>query len=257
MTITPASPNLNIEHLQPNAAQPEVVVDAAIDALDAKITAGVSVVVGHTNAAVLTQDDQAAGSIFMLIPGGSPGPTADCTVTFAAFGMGLFAVHNKTAFPATLQVAAQPATPPVLQAGLVGIFYSDGVNVVSVAGGSAGGLIAGLPATEDLAAGDLVNVFTSGGAAKMQKANATDASKPVQGFVLSIVLTGNSGVWYGGAQINNGLSGLTPGAVYYLDTTAGGVTDTPPSSSGNIVQEVGVALNATTLAFFPKGFVQL
>lgn len=259
MTISPASPNLDIEHLQENAVEPEVVVDEAIDAFDKKITGAVSVVVGHTNAAALTQAEQAQGSIFVLVPGGSPGPTADSTVDFAAFGMGLFTVHNKLSFNATLQIASQPMMAPVLGPGLVGLFDCDGVNVVAVAGSvsTGGGIIATLPTTQDLVSGDIVNIFTSGGVAKMRKADATDASKPAQGFVLSAILTGASGVFYGGGQLNNGRSALTPGAVYYLDTTAGGVVAVAPSTSGNIVQEVGMALSATVLAFFPKGFVQL
>lgn len=260
MTITPATPNLDIPHLQPNAAQPEVVVDAALDLVDAKITGEVTVVIDHTNAAVLTQDQQALGSIFFLTSGGSPGQSAAATVDFAAFGMGNFTVHNKTAFSATLQISGQSSTPPVLLAGIVGSFYSDGLNVVGVATGTTGGgggIVAGLLASTNLLAGQVVNVFNSGGSAKMQKADATDETKPASGFVLAPVMSGASGVFYGGGQIITGLSGLTPGSVYYLDTTAGGLTDTPPSTSGNIIQEVGYALNATVLAFFPKGFVQL
>jgi hypothetical protein len=47
------------------------------------------------------------------------------------------------------------------------------------------------------------------------------------------------------------MSGLTPGAKYFLATTAGGVSATAPSGSGNVVQPVGVAINATTLSFNP------
>ena len=43
---------------------------------------------------------------------------------------------------------------------------------------------------------------------------------------------------------------LTPGAAYYLSPTVpGGITSTPPSSPGQIVQKVGFAKDATTLVF--------
>lgn len=256
--MTVYSPNLNIPHLDANSAQPEVPVDNAIDALDTKITGKVVCAFGASNTLTLTQDQQAAGSIFSLSTV-SPSPTGAVTLNFAAFGMGLFCANNATGFTATLQISGQPLPAPTLLAGAVGTFYCDGVNVVAVSFSSGGstGITASLSATETLAAGDLVNVWGSGGAAKMRKANATDATKPATGFVLSAILSGASGVFHGGAQINTGVSGLTPGSVYYLDTAGGGVTAVAPSSSGNIIQEVGVALSATSLAFFPKGSVLL
>ena len=56
------SPNLKIEHLEPNSDQPEVPVNVAVDAVDAKITGIVTVGVGASNTATLTQSAQAAGS---------------------------------------------------------------------------------------------------------------------------------------------------------------------------------------------------
>jgi hypothetical protein len=50
-----------------------------------------------------------------------------------------------------------------------------------------------------------------------------------------------------------GFTGLTPGAVYYLDaSTAGAITTTPPSTTGQIVRVVGYAENATTFHFRPS-----
>ena len=107
-----------------------------------------------------------------------------------------------------------------------------------------------LPASENLAAGDLVNVWNDSGTAKARKADATTAGKEANGFVLSAVTLGNNAtVYFDGTDTQ--LSSLTPGAVYYLATTAGGVTDTPPSGSGNVLQRVGRALSATELTFEP------
>ena len=44
-----------------------------------------------------------------------------------------------------------------------------------------------------------------------------------------------------------GSTNLTAMGRYYLDTTDGKLTTTPPSSSGNLVQLVGVAVSPTTL----------
>lgn len=109
--------------------------------------------------------------------------------------------------------------------------------------------------TENLAAGDFVHVFTSGGVAKVQKADATDLTKPADGFVLSAFLAGASARVYGPGQINNALAGLTPGAKYWLSVT-GGASITPPATSGNGDQEVGKALSATSLLFAPKLMVE-
>lgn len=124
---------------------------------------------------------------------------------------------------------------------------------VGPAGAGASAFSTSITASESLAAGALVNLFTSSGALKMRNANATDATKPAHGFVLSAVLSGASGTMYGPGQAITGLTGLTPGTVYYTDTSgAGGVTSTAPSSSGNVIQQAGVALSATSLLFNPQ-----
>lgn len=103
-----------------------------------------------------------------------------------------------------------------------------------------------ITASEALSAGDLVNIHNSTGA-KVRKADATTAGKEAHGFVLSSVSNGASAtVYFEGS--NTSVTSLTPG-VYYLSTTAGGVTATAPSSSGNVVQRVGFATSATALNF--------
>jgi len=103
-----------------------------------------------------------------------------------------------------------------------------------------------LPASENLAAGNFVNVFNDAGTTKVRKADATVAGKEANGFVLSAVTAGNDAtVYFEGT--NNQLSGLTGGSVYFLSTTAGAVSSTAPSSSGNVVQRIGRALSATEI----------
>jgi len=100
--------------------------------------------------------------------------------------------------------------------------------------------------TENLAAGDLVNIYNSSGA-KCRKADATTAGKYAHGFVLAATTSGqNATVYFEGS--NNQVSGLTPGD-QFLSTTAGLSDETAPSGSGNVVQRVGVATAAGVLNF--------
>lgn len=105
---------------------------------------------------------------------------------------------------------------------------------------------ASIQASENLAAGDFVNIHNSGGA-RVRKADATTAGKEAHGFVLGAVSSGaNATVYFEGT--NTGVSGMTPGTVF-LHTTAGGATGTAPSGSGNVVQKLGVAVSATAINF--------
>ncbi|GAB2531101.1 hypothetical protein [Simplicispira piscis] len=102
-------------------------------------------------------------------------------------------------------------------------------------------------ASEGLAAGDWINVWNDIGTAKVRKADATTAGKEANGFVLAAVTSGNPAtVYFEGT--NTQVTGQTPGAVY-LQTTAGAGGTTIPSASGNVVQQVGVAVSATAVNF--------
>ena len=103
-----------------------------------------------------------------------------------------------------------------------------------------------ITASETLAAGDWVNVWNDSGA-KVRKADATAAGKEVHGFVLAAVTSGNPAtVYFEGT--NTQVTGQTPGPVY-LQTTAGAGGATIPSASGNVVQQIGVAVSATAVNF--------
>lgn len=102
-------------------------------------------------------------------------------------------------------------------------------------------------ASEGLAAGDWINVWNDAGTAKVRKADATTAGKEAHGFVLASVSSGNPAtVYFEGT--NTQVTGQTPGAVY-LQTTAGAGAATVPSASGNVVQQIGVAVSATAVNF--------
>ena len=104
-----------------------------------------------------------------------------------------------------------------------------------------------ITASETLAAGNWINVWNDVGTAKVRKADATTAGKEVHGFVLSAVTGGNPAtVYFEGT--NTQVTGQTPGPVY-LQTTAGTGGTTIPSASGNVVQQIGVAVSATAVNF--------
>lgn len=111
-------------------------------------------------------------------------------------------------------------------------------------------------ASENLAAGDLVNVWNDTGTIKVRKADATSPSKRAHGFVLSSVSSAaNATVYFEGTI--TGLSSLTLGGTYFLGTTAGAATATATTTAGHIVQQVGVAVSATELSFEPQQPVEL
>lgn len=98
-------------------------------------------------------------------------------------------------------------------------------------------------AAEALAAGDLVYFNGTGG---VLKADATVIAKQARGYVLSSVLNAATAtVFYDDS--NTAVTGLTPGATYYLSNTPGGITVTPTTVAGQIAQEVGFAVSATLL----------
>lgn len=123
-------------------------------------------------------------------------------------------------------------------------YQYDGATWLPQAAGAVGG--DSLLATEDLDAGDLVNIWSSGGAAKVRKADGANGYD-ADGFVLADVGNGDPATVYAGGLIT-GLSGLTPGAFYFLSDTPGEVSDTP----GTLSQRVGKALSATSLRFRPE-----
>lgn len=142
-----------------------------------------------------------------------------------------------------------PAGPGVPVGGTAGQVLSkiDGTDYntqwVTASGGGAS-FTATLTAAETLAPRDLIAINGSG---QMVKADADDAAKFSVGYVTAGVTSGASGTANLIGGIITGFTGLTPGALYYLSATAGGITTTKPTSG--IVQAVGVAISSTSLSY--------
>lgn len=115
---------------------------------------------------------------------------------------------------------------------------------------------ASIVASENLAAGDLVNIYDNSGTSNCRKADGTTTGKPAHGFVLaSVTSSASATVYFAGS--NSQVSGLTPGPQYLSGATAGLTTHTPVTGSGKTLQRVGVAIDATTLKFEPDTPIDL
>lgn len=79
-------------------------------------------------------------------------------------------------------------------------------------------------------------------------ANGT-GTYPARGIVTATVSTGNATSVIVQGTVRNDAWNWTPGGTIYLSTTAGGLTQTAPATSGDKVQQVGFALTAD-IAYF-------
>jgi len=105
--------------------------------------------------------------------------------------------------------------------------------------------------SENLAAGNLVNIYDVATVKTARKADASNGRR-AHGFVLAASVSPAAALVYLGGKIT-GLSGLTNGAAEYLsDSAAGTTTETAPTTAAHIVQEVGYAVSATELQFIPQ-----
>jgi hypothetical protein len=154
-----------------------------------------------------------------------------------------------------------------------GVLTEVEASVVSVGAGDAGKIVAldtagkidstMLPVTEGvdtlaivvedatgLAAGDLVNVFDNAGTPKVRRADASNG-RVAHGYVVTAYADAATATVHKEGT-NDQKTGLTAGAVQYLSgTTPGAVTATAPSTTGHIVQRVGVAYSATEMDWEP------
>jgi hypothetical protein len=101
-------------------------------------------------------------------------------------------------------------------------------------------------------AGTVGNVYYYNGAGTWSITNATTSSgaKGLLGIATSAVGF-DRGVMIRGFFLNTGWS-FVAGQTLYLSTTNGGITNTQPSASGNIVRVVGYALSSNEIYFNPS-----
>lgn len=111
--------------------------------------------------------------------------------------------------------------------------------------------------SENLTAGNWVNLYDNAGTINVRKADATTNAKPAHGFVIASVTSPANATVYLISGQNSATSGKTVGAKQWLSTTAGASTETAPSAAGNIVQLLGVATSATNVIFTGWDYFEL
>lgn len=134
---------------------------------------------------------------------------------------------------------------------------SSGLLDISLLPAGVGAEVVVKPSSENLLAGDFVNLYNNTGTLNVRKADASTNAKKADGFVLANVTSPANATVYLISATNTALSGLTVGADYYLSTTPGVLSVTAPASAGNIVQWIGVAKSTTELVFENTQFFEL
>lgn len=146
------------------------------------------------------------------------------------------------------EVAATAASTGVSEAGKIVALDTNGKISDTMMPTGVSAEVKVLPTSENLGALDMVNVYDNSSTSTARKADKSNG-RACNGYVVSAVTSpANANVYTDG--IIPGLSGMTPGATQYLDD-AGGITETPTTTTGEILQRVGVALSATELLFEP------
>ncbi|MDY0071811.1 MAG: hypothetical protein RBR77_04095 [Thauera sp.] len=160
----------------------------------------------------------------------------------------------------TKQVEASVTSAGVSDAGKIPALDSSGKLDMSMMPAGIGADTQIIPASESLSAGNFVNIFSDSGDVKVRKADNSNG-RPADGYVLDAVASAANATVYPLDGTNSELTGLTPGAKYWLGT-AGGVTPTPldETDAGNankISQYLGKAKSATELITTDDGYVVL
>lgn len=143
------------------------------------------------------------------------------------------------------QVEATVTSTGPLQAGDAVALDSTGKLDVSVLPVGVGPDVAMMAATEDLSAGDYVNIWNDGGVQKVRLADNSNG-RDAHGFVKDAVLTGAMATVYFEGP-NDSLGSLTVGARYYLGTAGNATAIVPVGPTAQIFQFLGIAINATTI----------
>lgn len=111
-----------------------------------------------------------------------------------------------------------------------------------------GATIIDVVASEAISEDDLINLWNDSGTLKVRRADATNARKA---FGIARATAASPGdtisVEIGDHDFTDTGHGFTIAAQLFLSTTAGQFSATPPSTDGQIVQQVGFAIDANTI----------
>lgn len=116
------------------------------------------------------------------------------------------------------------------------------------------------PASEALGAGKFVNFHANAGALNVRLADNSNG-RQADGFVKDAVASNGTAVVSPLDSTNSGLTGLSPGARYWLGTAGGVITaaldPADVANAGKVCQELGTAKSATELVTDDLGHVVL
>lgn len=143
-------------------------------------------------------------------------------------------------------VEATVTSTGVAEAGDIVALDASGKLDVSVLPTGVGPQVQVIVTSENLSAGDFVNIWDDAGTPKARLADSTNDRRAVGYVVASTTAPANATVYFEGR--NDQLSGLTAGQRIYLDA-AGNIQTTAPSLAGGDVihQYLGKALSATVM----------
>jgi hypothetical protein len=103
-------------------------------------------------------------------------------------------------------------------------------------------------ATVAIARGQVVNLFNNAGTVGARLAIATGLANMGHGVANSAAAIGEPVELNTFTGLLDSIGGLLPGTIYYLSpSVAGTVQNAPPGAAGQIVQPIGIALNASTM----------
>lgn len=116
-----------------------------------------------------------------------------------------------------------------------------------------GDFISSTAGSGGVSTGDLCFMDTSG-AWRIADADSTAQSTSLLGIALGTASASNPvDILLKGTVRMAAFPAFTPGVAYFVSTTAGDITATAPSGTGDVVRVVGHALDANTLWFNPDG----
>lgn len=148
------------------------------------------------------------------------------------------------------EYVARDVSAGVADAGQLVALASNGRLDTSMMPTGIGAPTVTLPASEALAAGAYVNIYSNAGTPSVRNADGSTAAKQADGFVLAAVASGATATVYL-AGINTAVTGQTVGLVY-LGTAAGVGATVGASTAGQTFQQIGIALGATSVQFEPQ-----
>lgn len=126
-------------------------------------------------------------------------------------------------------------------------------NIIATASPSsdhtASGLIASMTVGESVVFGDVLYMKSDG---KLWKSDASaDTTMPVMAMAIASISADAAGQVLLQGFVRDDTYAMTVGGVVFASTTAGAVTQTAPSSTGDQVQAIGVATHADRILFNP------